>query len=497
MLEDLPIISLTLLLPIIGALYISFFVGSDSTNFNRSHASYAGLLTAVLNLICCSFIVLSFNNDIESYQFVESYGWLDVLGLAFSFGIDGISLYFVFLTSFLTLICLIFGKYVVKDKIKEYVICFLLLESCCIGAFTSLNLLLFYLFFEFILIPMYLIIGIWGSEERIYAAVKFFIYTFCGSMCFLVFLFYVYCEVGTFEIITLTKILPQLDSKTQYWLWTALMIAFAVKIPMIPIHGWLPDAHVQAPTTGSVMLAGILLKLGSYALLRTALPMLPLASYHFSDYVLYLSVGAIIFASLVALAQQDMKKMIAYSSIAHMGYVTAGIFSFTEEGINGALFQMISHGVVSSALFLVVGILYERNHTKDINMYSGVASKMPILAVLFMISLLSSIALPGTGGFIGEFLSLIGLSQVSMTCTVIASSGVVLGVLYMLKLYKKVMFGEISERVLKFQELKKYEIFSLMPLCFLVLYMGFCPNKIIDTFSKQTNALVKVYTPFR
>ena len=341
---------------------------------------------------------------------------------------------------------------------------------------------------------MYIIIGVWGGENRVYAAVKFFLYTFLGSVFLLLALIYIYTQTGTFDMIELNVMLPELPLEVQKILWIAMFISFAVKVPMPPFHTWLPDAHVQAPTAGSVMLAGILLKLGGYAFLRVSLPMLPSASEEFSEYVLWMSSFAIIYASLVAYVQTDMKKMIAYSSIAHMGYVTGGIFSFTEKGINGAIFQMISHGLISSALFLVVGMLYDRHHTKEISKYGGVAASMPVLSTLFMIAMLGSVGLPGLSGFVGEFLSIVGIYEVNPLMGLIAAFGVVLGAMYMLKLYKDVIFGQATNQsVIKFTDLYLYEKAALLPLIILIIYIGILPDYVLRIIQLPVTKIADLY----
>lgn len=488
---ELPILSISIFLPLLSSLYITLFISQSKSPNKQIYAMYVAILSAVLTLISTIYLLVKFNMSKASYQFVERYNWIPNIGLDFHVGIDGISIFFVVLTALLTLICIIASLFTIKKQIKEFLVCFLLLESFCIGAFCSLNLLLFYLFFEVILIPMYIIIGIWGGENRVYAAIKFFIYTFFGSVFFLLSLIYIYTQAHTFSIPELTEIIPSFDKSVQKYLWLATFVAFAVKIPMPPFHTWLPDAHVQAPTAGSVILAAILLKLGSYAFLRISLPMFPLASKEFAIYVLILSAIAIIYASFVALAQTDMKKMIAYSSIAHMGYVTGGIFSFTKEGLDGAVFQMISHALISSALFLVVGMLYDRNHTKDIDKYGGVASKMPVLAALFMISMLGSVGLPGTSGFIGEFYSMLGIFQVNSIIATLSCIGMILCAMYMLKLYRKLMFGVVhSQEVANFQDLSGYEKLSLMPLVVLIIYLGISPQGVIRIINVSVNQIL-------
>ena len=483
--SDLPILSITIILPLLSAFFITMFIGHSKSSKRQIYAMYVAILGSIMTLIATIYLLFSIKPNIAGYQFIEKYNWLDLIGLEFYLGVDGFSVYFIVITALLTLICIIASLFTIKKYIKEFLLCFLLLESFCIGFFSSLNLLLFFIFFEATLIPMYLIIGIWGGENRIYAAIKFFLYTFFGSMFFLIALIYIYIIAGTFSMPELVVILPhKLSGNLQQILWIATFVSFAIKVPIPPFHTWLPDAHVQAPTAGSVMLAGILLKLGGYALLRISIPMFPKASILFADIVLVISGITVIYASLLAFAQSDMKKMIAYSSIAHMGYVTGGLFSLTTKGISGAVFQMISHAIISSALFLIVGILYERGHTKDISKYGGVAVQMPVLATLFMITMLGSIGMPGLSGFIGEFVSIAGIFQANPQAAILCALGMVLGAIYMLKLYRYVMFGTASDKkIMDFNDLYLYEKASLLPLVILIIYLGIMPNNVLDNLN--------------
>lgn len=492
---ELPILSISILLPLLSAIYITFFIGNSKSERKQIYVMYVAILSSVLTLIATTYLILGFDPEIAGYQFVEQYEWIKVIGLEFFVGIDGLSVYFVFLTAFLTFLCIVGSLFTIKKYTKEFMVCFLILESFCIGAFSSLNLLLFFGFFEVILIPMFMIIGVWGGENRIYAALKFFLYTFFGSVFLLLALIYIYSKTGTFSIPMLYDLTPQFTFEEQKWLWVAMAISFAIKVPMPPFHTWLPDAHVQAPTAGSVMLAGILLKLGGYAFIRVLLPMLPDASNEYAIYVLWISGIAVIYTSLVALAQSDMKKMIAYSSVAHMGYVTGGIFSFTEAGISGAMFQMVSHGLISSALFLGVGILYERHHTKEIAKYGGVAVSMPLFAALFMVAMLGSVGLPGTSGFVGEFMSIIGIYNANPMIGIICALGVIFGAVYMLKLYKCVILGQvIDENILKFDDLRSYEKYALIPLVILIIYIGMFPGDLLNGFHQPIAQIVGIYS---
>jgi NADH-quinone oxidoreductase subunit M len=404
-------------------------------------------------------------------------------------GVDGISVLFVLLSTLLTPLCVIASWDAIKVRVKEYMIAFLVLETLMVGMFCALDFMVFYVFFEGVLIPMFLIIGIWGGERRVYAAFKFFLYTLTGSVLLLLALLAMYFESGTTDIPTL--LVYDFPPAMQTWLWLAFFASFAVKVPMWPVHTWLPDAHVEAPTAGSVILAGVLLKMGGYGFLRFSLPMLPDASVFFTPFVFTLSIIAIVYTSLVALAQEDMKKLIAYSSVAHMGFVTLGTFTVTQQGVEGALFQMLSHGVVSAALFLIVGVVYDRMHTRLISRYGGLVDRMPAYALSFMIFMLASVGLPGTGGFVGEFLVLVGAFQVSTWVALLAASGMVLGAAYMLYLYRRVIFGILSKADLKtILDLNRREAVVFAPLLVLVFWMGIYPMSFIDIFSATVANLI-------
>ncbi len=491
--QNFPILLMTILLPIFSAIYMALFVRQSMSQTKILFTKYIAILSSSLTLISAIFLIIDFDSNLQNYQHIEHYDFLPSIGLDIDLGVDGISIFFVLLTAILTVICISISMFSVSKNIKEFLICFLVLEGLAIGVFCSMNLLLFYIFFEAILIPMYMIIGMWGGENRIYATIKFFLYTLFGSVLFLLVIIYLFIEFGTLSIPVLAQIVPSLPNEIQYYLWFAAFIAFAVKVPMFPLHTWLPDAHVEAPTAGSVILAGILLKVGAYGFLRILLPMFPFASHYFADFVMILSLVAIIYASLVAIAQTNMKKTIAYSSIAHMGFVTAGIFSFTAEGISGALMQMLSHGITSSALFIVVGILYDRMHTKEIFDFGGVASKMPKLATLFMIFVLSSVGLPGTSGFIGEFYSLIGIYQFKWYYAIFAASSMVLGAIYMLRLYRNVMLGEVKNlHVQGLNDLSGREVFCLLPLAVLIILIGIFPSIITNFYMKDIEAIIEM-----
>ncbi len=484
---DYPILSSLILLPSIGALFI-FFTKSD---LNEARSSkYIALFVSFLNLFLSLYLWYLFDQSISIFQFVENREWLGFIN--YKVGIDGISILFVILTTFITPLCIISVNNTIKNKLKEFLIAILLMETLMIGVFCSLDLVIFYLFFEGGLIPMFLIIGIWGGERRVYSAFKFFLYTLLGSVLMLIAIISIYWINGTTDVTELYKL--GIDSKYQNLLWLAFFSSFAVKTPMWPVHTWLPDAHVEAPTAGSVLLAAILLKMAGYGFIRFSLGLFPIASDFFVPLIYSLSLIAIIYTSLVALMQEDMKKLIAYSSVAHMGFVTLGIFTFTKQGIEGSIFQMLSHGLISAALFLCVGVIYDRMHTRLINDYGGLVSVMPKYAVLFMIFTLGAIGLPGTSGFVGEFLVLIGVFKKSFIVASIASLGIILAAAYMLWLYKRVIFGSIiRDDLKKILDLNKSEIFILSSLAVPILFFGFYPEPIINTIEVSVAELIDYY----
>lgn len=485
-----PILSSLIFLPILAAVLLLFI------RFKKPIGYYCyGLSIAVINFILSLKLLVNFDKKQSGFQFKEIVEFLSHYDIKYFVGIDGISLLMIVLTSFLIPICLAISIRSVEKRAKEYVVLFLLLEGLVIGSFCALDLLFFYIFFESMLIPMFLIIGIWGGDNRIYSAYKFFLYTLCGSVLFLIAIICIYLYAATTDMVALAQILPKFFPLSyQKWFFLAFFASFAVKVPMFPFHTWLPDAHVQAPTTGSVILAGILIKLGAYGFLRFSLPFFPIASQFFAPMIFSLSVIAIIYGSLVALMQKDMKKMIAYSSVAHMGFVTMGIFSFTRQGIDGAVFQMISHGLVSAALFICVGVIYDRLHTKQIKDLGGIVEKMPNFAMLAMIFTMASVGLPGTSGFVGEFLTILGTFKASKITAILAAIGVILGACYMLWLYKRVWFGEITNpAIAKISDLGKIEFISLGLMASFVLALGIFPNLVLQFFELPVIGLVGVF----
>jgi len=490
--SDFPLLSAVTFLPLVGALLLLLFTrpserDETSSNNIRNTALFITLANFILSLV----ILGEFNPEISGFQLEEQAAWFEGYGISYHMGVDGISVYFILLTAFLMPICILSSWTSITKQVREYMIAFLLLESLVIGVFTSLDFMLFYFFFEASLIPMFLIIGVWGGENRVYAAFKFFLYTLAGSVLLLIALLYIYTQTGTTDIPVLMAKVPEMAPEIQNLLWLAFFASFAVKVPMWPFHTWLPDAHVQAPTAGSVILAGILLKLGAYGFLRFSLPMLPDASLYFQPLMYGLSVVAIVYTSLVALMQTDMKKLIAYSSIAHMGFVTIGIFAFNTAAIEGAIFQMISHGLVSGALFLCVGVLYDRMHTKEISRYGGLVEPMPVFARIFMFFTMASVGLPATSGFVGEFLVLLGVFQSNTWVALFATSGVVLGAAYMLWLYRRVVFGELVHKDLKeISDLNTREVILFVPLILLVILYGIYPAAILDGLHVSVNNLI-------
>ena len=482
-----PILSSLILLPTLGAIFILF--GRSSTNYNS--AKYISLFISLANFSLGLYLWYLFDKNISDFQFVEQRVWLEGF-INYKVGVDGISILFIILTTFIVPLCIISVNSTIKYRLKDFLIAILFMETMMIGVFCSLDLVIFYLFFEAGLIPMFLIIGIWGGERRVYSAFKFFLYTLLGSVLMLVAIISIYWMTGTTDVIELYEI--GIDIKYQNLLWLAFFSSFAVKTPMWPVHTWLPDAHVEAPTAGSVLLAAILLKMAGYGFIRFSVGLFPAASEYFVPLVFILSLIAIIYTSLVALMQEDMKKLIAYSSIAHMGFVTMGIFTMTPQGIEGSIFQMISHGIISAALFFSVGVVYERMHTREIKNYGGVVSVMPKYAVLFMIFALGSLGLPGTTGFVGEFLILIGTFKVDFVVATIASFGVILGAAYILWLYRRVIFGDITNpEVNNLNDINKSETIILSFLAIVSILFGFYPDPLLSSTSTSVENLIILF----
>ena len=487
---DWPILSTVTFLPLVGVALL--LLTQEDTSLGRRNIRIVSLLTTVFTFVVSLFMWMQFDNANPGFQMVEKHAWLGT-GISYHLGVDGISMLFVVLTAFLMPFCILASWVSIEKRLKDYMIAFLILETLMIGVFVSLDIVLFYVFFEAGLIPMFIIIGVWGGKDRVYASYKFFLYTLLGSVLMLLAIMAMYWDAGTTDISLLLahKFPPQM----QTWLWLAFFASFAVKMPMWPVHTWLPDAHVQAPTAGSMILAGILLKLGGYGLLRFSLPMFPLASDFFSPLVFTLSVIAIIYTSLVALMQDDMKKVIAYSSVAHMGYVTMGTFAANTQGVQGAIFQMISHGFVSAALFFCVGVIYDRLHTREIAAYGGLVNNMPKYAVAFMVFTMANVGLPGTSGFIGEFLTLIGVFRVNTWVALFAATGVILSAAYALWLYRRVVFGALEKDSLKAMlDLSLREKFILYPLIALTILFGVYPAPIFDATAASVELLVNNYS---
>jgi NADH-quinone oxidoreductase subunit M len=488
--EHWPLLSLVTFLPLAGVLLIVVLRGESEAV--ARNARWIALWTSLINFALSLLLWAYFDSSSFKFQFVEKADWLPGpnFSIAYHLGIDGISLFFVLLSTFLTPICIVSSWTSVTRRVKEYMIAFLVLETMMVGMFCALDFVVFYVFFEGVLIPMFLIIGVWGGPRRVYAAFKFFLYTLLGSVLMLLAILAIYFNTGSTEIpLAMTF---NFGHHLQIWLWLAFFASFAVKVPMWPVHTWLPDAHVEAPTAGSVMLAGVLLKMGGYGFIRFSLPMLPLASHDLAIWVFVLSVVAIIYTSLVALAQEDMKKLIAYSSVAHMGFVTMGTFAMTSESLQGAMVQMLSHGIVSAALFLCVGVVYDRLHTREIARYGGLVENMPKYALVFMVFMLASVGLPGTSGFVGEFLSLIGTFQVNTAVTFLATTGIILGATYMLYLYRRIIFGTITrEDVRTMLDLEWREVAIFAPMIAIVLWMGVYPTSFLRPIQPSVANLVE------
>ncbi|MDJ0929697.1 NADH-quinone oxidoreductase subunit M [Breoghania sp.] len=487
--NDWPLLSIVTVLPFVGALFALVVQGQDDSAKNNMRM--VALLTTGFTFLVSLFIWVGFDPSNPGFQMVESVEWLDGK-IGYKMGVDGISMLFVILTTFLMPFCILASWNAVQVRVKEYMVAFLVLEALMIGVFCALDLLVFYVFFEGGLIPMFLIIGVWGGKRRVYASFKFFLYTLTGSLLMLVAILAMYWDAETTDIQVLMN--HPFSPEMQFWLWIAFFASFAVKMPMWPVHTWLPDAHVEAPTGGSVILAGILLKMGGYGFLRFSLPMFPVASEYFASFVFILSVVAIVYTSLVAFAQEDMKKLIAYSSVAHMGYVTMGIFTMTAQGVQGGIFQMLSHGIVSAALFLCVGVIYDRMHTREISAYGGLVNRMPWYAMAFMIFTMANVGLPGTSGFIGEFLTLMGAFETNTWVATTAALGLIFSAVYALYLYRRVIFGSLEKESLKsILDLSTREKVILVPLIALTILFGLYPAPILNVTAASVDHLITNY----
>ncbi|MCZ6859578.1 MAG: NADH-quinone oxidoreductase subunit M [Alphaproteobacteria bacterium] len=505
-----PVLFLLWFLPLVGALFLIFVRGTEE-EVSRNARNFA-LFTSLVVFVLSLFLWFEFDAGADGFQFEERVAWFEFPGgykLNYHVGIDGISIFFILLATLLTPICILASWTAIKDRVREYMIAFLVLETFMVGTFAALDLITFYIFFEGVLIPMFLIIGMWGGKRRVYSAFKFFLFTLTGSVLMLLAIFAIYYAtlasgqfvqagkiVGTTDIPTIIAFAKNtgFSDDLQTWLWLAFFASFAIKLPMWPVHTWLPDAHVEAPTAGSVILAGVLLKMGGYGFLRFSLPMFPDASIFFTPLIYTLSVIAIIYTSLVALAQEDMKKLIAYSSVAHMGFVTIGIFTGNVQGVQGSVIQMLSHGVVSAALFLIVGIVYDRQHSREIAHYGGLVERMPVYAAVFMLFMLASVGLPGTSGFVGEFLVLVGAFKANTWVAVLATTGIILGAAYMLYLYRRVIYGKLKLEHLKdIVDLTPREKLIFAPLVVLVFWMGIYPSSFLGVIDKSVGTLVTSY----
>ena len=483
-----PLLTLLTFLPLVGGAVIMLVRGSEEAV--ASNARWTALWTSLIVFVLSLVLWFRFDPASAGFQFVEQAEWLPEWGITYKMGVDGISVLFVLLATALTPICILASWEAIGTRVREFMFAFLVLETMMVGMFAALDFVVFYMFFEGVLIPMYLIIGVWGGPRRVYAAIKFFLYTLAGSVLMLLALLAMWYAAGTTDIEALLAF--HFFPSVQTWLFLAFFASFAVKVPMWPVHTWLPDAHVEAPTAGSVILAGVLLKMGAYGFLRFSVPMLPDATAYFAPMIYTLSVVAVIYTSLVALAQTDMKKLIAYSSVAHMGVVTIGIFTVNHQGISGALFQMLSHGVVSGALFLCVGVVYDRIHSRDIARYGGLAERMPKYALAFMLFSMASIGLPGTSGFVGEFLVLVGAFRVNFWLALLGSMGMILGAAYMLYLYRRVVFGRITRDDLRaILDLSPREVAIFAPLVLLTLWMGIYPSSFSIFWDATVSAMVE------
>ena len=487
-----PLLSVITFLPLSGVLFLMLVRGTEANI--ATNAKLVALWVSGFTFFLSLFLYVGFDSDFVGYQFEEQVAWISGAGISYHLGIDGISMPFILLSTFLVPLSILASWGSITHRVRDYMIAFLVLETMMVGMFASLDMLMFYLFFEGVLIPMFLIIGIWGGTERVYAAFKFFLYTLLGSVLMLVCMLVMYQQSGTTDIPELAAF--DFAPALQFWLFLGFFASFAVKVPMWPVHTWLPDAHVQAPTAGSMILAGVLLKMGGYGFLRFSLPMFPDASDLFAPMIFALSVVAVIYTSLVALAQSDMKKLIAYSSVAHMGFVTIGIFSMNEQGIAGAMFQMISHGLVSAALFFCVGVVYDRLHTREISAYGGVVDAMPRYAAFFMFMMLASVGLPGTSGFVGEMLVLVGAWNRANWVAVLAATGLILGACYMLWLYRRVVFGRAEKpEILELEALSSREFLIFVPLTVFVLWFGVYPSTLLDIMELAVNDMLGQISP--
>jgi NADH-quinone oxidoreductase subunit M len=486
--QNWPLLSLTIFLPLVGVCFILVLRGAEADV--ARNARWIALWTSLIDLAVSLVIWAYFDPNQADFQFVESAPWLPGFHIAYHLGIDGISLFFILLSTFLLPICIVASWESIKVRVKEYMCAFLVMETLLVGLFCALDFVVFYIFFEGVLIPMFIIIGVWGGPRRVYSAFKFFLYTFLGSVLMLLGILVIYYQIGSTDIVdALNRGLPV---SLQTWLFLAFFASFAVKVPMWPVHTWLPDAHVEAPTAGSVILAGVLLKMGGYGFIRFSLPLFPVASHQLAPLIFTLSVVAIIYTSLVALAQEDMKKLIAYSSVAHMGIVTMGTFAMTSEALQGAMIQMLSHGIVSAALFLCVGVVYDRLHTREIARYGGLADNMPKYATVFMVFMLASIGLPGTSGFIGEFLALLGTFEINTWVAFFATTGMILSASYMLYLYRRIIFGVITRAdVRTMLDLHWREVAIFAPMIAVVLWMGIYPSSFLKPMQPSLAKLVE------